>query len=76
MFDDREFITNGRWSGQTCCLKKRPKSGEKTGVMGYSDFGVITRHRPPYDIYRQEDGSLAAHYETIDELLEDGWIVD
>jgi hypothetical protein len=75
-FSDREFILNGRWSGETCCLKKRPKPGEKAGVMGYIDFGVITNNRAPFSIYRQEDGSLAGHYKTIDELLEDGWIVD
>ena len=75
-FSDREFITNGRWSGQTCCLKKRAKPGEKAGFTGYADFGVITTNRAPYDVWRQEDGSLAGHYETIDALLEAGWLVD
>ncbi len=75
MFDDRDFILKGRWSGQTCCLKKRPKPGEKAGVTGYSDFGIITNNLFPIDVWR-DDGSLAGNYKTIDDLLEAGWIVD
>lgn len=76
MFNDRDFILNSReWSGDCCCLKKRPLPGEEVPGMGYTDYGVITTSRFPLDVWRR-DGTLAARYNTVDELLEAGWIVD
>jgi len=46
--EDKKMVRNERlWPGETLCLKKLPKPGEKVGVMGYSEYGVITNSREP-----------------------------
>jgi hypothetical protein len=65
-----------RWPGETLCLKKRPKEGEKTGVMGYSAYGVITTPDLPITIYLRPDFIAAVKYNSVEELLAAGWLVD
>lgn len=75
---DAQMISNERlWPGETLCLKKRPtKPDEKVGVIGYSAFGVITNSRLPLIVYLQPNFITEKRYESIQDLLDDGWIVD
>lgn len=71
-FDDREFILRGDW--QTCCVKKR-------GVKDYDAFGVLVNTREPVEIYLRgddpaDDFKAVKKYDTVDDMLSDGWIVD
>lgn len=78
-FVDKDFILGGRW--ETCCLKQRPKDGEPKPATGYVAYGVITSSRPPITVYLRgedpkDDFRRTKSYETVDDLLQDGWIVD
>lgn len=71
-----------RWSGETCCLKRRAKPGEKT-VTGYKDFAVTVPadHEGKVTIYLRgenpaDDFKQHKTYASIDELIADGWEVD
>lgn len=80
-FDDLAHMRNSRrWSGETCCLKKRPAKGETAGFMGYSAFGVITSSDEPVTIYLREDNGndfrRTATYENFELAVADGWMVD
>jgi hypothetical protein len=73
----RDMVLNpNTWSGEMLCMKKRPKAGEPVGVMGYSTFGVITAARLPIVIYLRENFVETMTYNSLDELIADGWIVD
>jgi hypothetical protein len=78
MFDDKKMIlSESDWPGDTLCLKKRPKPGEATkGVMGYSAFGILTNSRAPFIVLLRPDFEKTMNYDSVDELLADGWIVD
>lgn len=65
-----------RWPGWALCMKKRPKPSEKTGIMGYSAFGIITTSQLPLVIYLQPEFDTEVRYNTIEEALDDGWMVD
>lgn len=74
---DAQMIANKRmWPGETLCMKKQPKPGEKVGVMGYSEFGVITTNKLPIIIYLRPNFVREQKYDSIEALLDDGWIVD
>lgn len=74
---DKQMIqAESMWPGETLCLKKKPTGEEKAGVMGYSMFGVIVTSEEPISIYLQPDFAAVRTYDTIDELLADGWMVD
>ena len=81
--DELNMMRNkDEWPGETLCLKKVPKPGEKKGAMGYSTFGIITNASLPVTIYlrdaedRKRDFSETAVYPTFEAAFEDGWIVD
>lgn len=77
LVSDAMMIANMRcWPGETLCMKKRPKPGEQVGVMGYSAFGVIANNRLPIIVYLQPNFIEEQHYDSIEALLNDGWIVD
>jgi hypothetical protein len=79
-FSDKKFIEGGEW--ETCCLKKLPTGDEKPGMMGYTAFGVLVSPRPPMLVYLRASGPKGRdfenvmEYDTVDAMLEDGWIVD
>jgi hypothetical protein len=64
------------WPGETLCLKKRPKSGELTGVMGYAAYGILTSNMLPLIVYLRPNFVVEQRYATVEALLDDGWIVD
>lgn len=76
-YDEMEMILNSRlWPGDTLCLKKRPKPGETTGFTGYSKFGILTNSQLPLTIYLRPNFLSEERYNSVDELLADGWVVD
>lgn len=75
--DDKELILNrAKWPGETLCMKRRGKEGEKVGVMGYAAFGVLTNNRAPFIIYIEPNYIKEQKYNSIDEMLADNWMVD
>jgi hypothetical protein len=81
MFNDRVWIMDkGRWTGDVLCLKRIAKKEDKC-PNGYSAFGVILSPKLPMIIYLRgldpkEDFKLTARYDSIDDLIADGWRVD
>lgn len=65
-----------RWPGETLCLKRKAREGEKNGVMGYAAFGVITTSRPPLIVYLREDFVREERFDSVEDLLAAGWVVD
>lgn len=76
--DDKSMIqTESLWPGETLCLKKMLKEGEQQkGIFPYSAYGVITQGRPPYDVYLRPEFGKVERYNSVEELLAAGWIVD
>lgn len=77
--DDRDYILQGGW--ETCCLKKKPKEGERTPPMGYVAYGVITDPRAPLTVYLRgetprDDFKAVERYDSVDAMLAEGWVVD
>lgn len=72
----RMIKTPSAWPGETLCLKKRPKEGEKSGIMGYTEYGILTNNQLPLIVYLQPNFVVERRYDTVDALLDDGWIVD
>lgn len=74
---EAQIISDERsWSGETLCLKRLPKPGEKTGVMGYAAFGIITSSQLPISVWLRPNFAREQLYDTVDALLDDGWITD
>jgi hypothetical protein len=75
---DEEMIKNkSAWPGETLCLKKRLLPGEvRNSSFGYTTFGVILDNQFPISILIQPDFAEEYSYNTLDNLLADGWIVD
>lgn len=81
--EEEERMLNGnlRWSGETLCLKKKAKEGEKAGIMGYSKYGVITKPGFPMEIYlrgesAEDDFKDLMVVNSLEEFCELGWMVD
>ncbi len=78
--DDAKMIRGlRRWPGETLCVKKYARGDEPKGVMGYSAFGVMTQ--PAKDgrqivVYLREDFVRTMTYQTVEDMLEAGWVVD
>ncbi len=79
-FDDAKMLRDKRrWPGETLCVKKYARGDEPRGFAGYSAFGVVTQ--PAKDgrqivIYLREDFVRTMTYETVEDMLEAGWVVD
>lgn len=80
---DREAIRRFRFSSGDCalCLKRYAAEGEKTRIMGYAAYGVITNVSLPIVIFLRgdtpaEDFSETVSYETLDAMFDAGWVVD
>lgn len=77
------IMNHEKWPGDTLCLKRRPGPGEKSGVMGYTAFGVIASSRAPLTVYLRgaRDFEKTMRYDTAEAMMAeammaDGWEVD
>lgn len=66
----------GAWPGETLCLKKYPRGDEKPGIMGYSEFGVLTSGSLPLVVYLRPNYTREMKYDSAEALVADGWVVD
>lgn len=79
MFAEKAMMTNPRrWPGETLCLK-RPR--EAITAEFSERYGVITSNQEPVVVYlrgetEEDDFKRTKIYDTFDELIEDGWVVD
>lgn len=84
-FDDIKFLSNpANWPGQeerrekVCCVKKLPRNMNS----GYSKYGVvlsIVGEAPTTVLVREgasDTFSGKEEYESVEEMVADGWIVD
>ncbi len=64
------------WPGETLCMKRKPREGEKPGPFGYVAYGIITNNQPPLRVYLQPDFVSEENFDSAEEMLDAGWMVD
>jgi len=79
--DELFILDDRRWHGETLCVKKYPTGDEEARFMGCSAFGVITSSREPVTVWLRGENPLddfkrQVHYDTHDQMMDDGWVVD
>ncbi len=70
--DDKRFIRDSqKWPGPFLPVKnpKHSKPGD------WPDFGIMLRGIE-WNIYEDDQKTIKKEYKNLDELLDDGWMVD
>jgi len=69
---ERETILDSsRWPLRFLCLKQGPCDR----IKGWRQFGVLRSDTAPFVVINRDTGTQMIYY-TVDELLDDGWVVD
>lgn len=70
MFNDLQFLKDRSWSGDFCCLKREVDGGRQFGFINKYSLMVNTGY-----IWDGGDGGQIK-YNSYEEIVEDGWLVD